>query len=354
MFEQFDNQVSKGISPVFIVFEAGPTHDGFETACRLVDVAVEAGADAVKFQTVNAMRLVPDPETMFTYRALIDKQTGESVEVSESLQKILLRRELSREEWQKLGQYCKGKGINFFSTASNLEELELLYGIGVDCVKIASGDINYHYFLRQAAKYPWIVQIDTGSATVGEVEEAVDVLERAGCKRIIINHCPSGYPARLDGINLRMLQTLKHMFPYPIAFSDHTPGGTMDVAAVSLGADMIEKTITLDRLIRSPEHIMSLEPEEAAGFVQMIRDVEQALGGGRKRLTDKELKTPSVARRSIVAAQDLPQDTILTQDMFEYARPGGGVPAHQDFLLLGKKLRVSRLKGERFTLSDVY
>jgi sialic acid synthase SpsE len=338
---------------VCIVFEAGPTHDGLQTACKLVDVAVEAGADAIKFQTVDAKRLVPDPSTMFTYNALVNKDTGESVEVTESLQEILQRRELSRDEWRELGRYCSDRGILFFSTATTASELELLAEIGADCVKIASGDITYHHFLRLAAQYSWTVQIDTGNATIAEVEEAVDVLERSGCRRIIINHCPSGYPARLESINLRIITTLKQMFPYPVAFSDHTPGATMDIAAVALGADMIEKTITLDRLIRSPEHIMSLEPHEAAGFVQTIRDVETGLGTPRKIKTTQELSVPSVAKRSVIAAADIEPGTTIEQVHLDYARPGDGIPANLDRLLLGKRASSFVAKGTKISFSDV-
>jgi sialic acid synthase SpsE len=338
---------------VCIVFEAGPTHDGLQTACKLVDVAVEAGADAIKFQTVDAKRLVPDPSTMFTYNALVNKDTGESVEVTESLQEILQRRELSRDEWRELGRYCSDRGILFFSTATTASELELLAEIGADCVKIASGDITYHHFLRLAAQYSWTVQIDTGNATIAEVEEAVDVLERSGCRRIIINHCPSGYPARLESINLRIITTLKQMFPYPVAFSDHTPGATMDIAAVALGVDMIEKTITLDRLIRSPEHIMSLEPHEAAGFVQTIRDVETGLGTPRKIKTTQELSVPSVVRRSIVAGRALKAGNVVKQEDLEYARPGGGISPDLDKLLIGRIVRRDIAQGERLDFADV-
>ncbi len=339
--------------PVCIVFEAGPTHHSLETALALADVAADAGADAVKFQILDAKRLVPSPDTMFSYDVLLDKATGATERVTESLQAILLRRELRTEEWRAVAEHCKKRGVTFFSTASTLEELQFLHELKVGCVKIASGDINYHHFLRQAAQFPWVVQIDTGSATLGEVERAVDVLEAAGCSNIIINHCPSGYPARLDGINLRVLTTLRQMFPYPVAFSDHTPGATMDIAAVALGAHMIEKTVTLDRTIRSPEHIMSLEPDDAAGFVRTIRDVEHALGNPRRIITAEERGKPPVARRSVVAKYALPPGKTLEQADLEYARPGDGIPAHLDGLVLGKKTRGPLVAGEKFRPEDV-
>lgn len=339
--------------PVCIVFEAGATHNGLESALALVDVAADAGADAVKFQMIDAKRLVPDASVMFTYDALLDKKTGAHESVTESLQLIITRRELTQEEWLTVIAHCHKRGIDFFSTATTEKEMDFLAAAGAASVKIASGDINYHHFIRSAAKYPWTVQIDTGNATIGEVEKAVDVLEAAGCAHIIINHCPSGYPARVDSINLRILTTLQQMFPYPVAFSDHTPGAVMDIAAVALGAHMIEKTITLDRSIRSPEHIMSLEPDEANAFVDTIRDVERALGRPRKTMSEEEYKRSSVARRSVVAARDLEPGAILTQEDICYVRPGEGIRADMDILLLSKQLRRRRVKGERFLLSDV-
>lgn len=344
-------RIGKG-EPTCIVFEAGATHDGLETAKKLVDIAAHTGADAIKFQMLDAKRLVPSAETMFSYDILCDKVTGKTEIITESLQAILLRRELSESEWTNLIAYCKQKKVLFFSTATTVEELKFLYNAGCDCVKIASGDINYHWFLRQAAHYPWIVQIDTGNATLGEVEQAVDVLEDAGCSRILINHCPSGYPAHLDGINLRILTTLQQMFPYPVAFSDHTSGVTMDIAAVSLGAHMIEKTITLDKCIRSPEHIMSLEPHEAKDFVQTIRELEIALGNTRRIMTHAELSRPPVARRSVVAAQDIPLGAVITQEMIDYVRPGDGLPAHLDWLVLNKVTVRSLQKGEKLQIDD--
>lgn len=349
----FDRSTASKNAPVSIVFEGGPTHDSLSTAKNLVDMAASAGADAIKFQILDAKRIVPSKETLFTYEVLKNKVTGKRESVTESLQEILTRRELTFPEWAELIAYCKTKNILFFSTISNTEEMKFIAEAGCSCVKICSGDINYHYLLKQAAQYPWAVQIDTGSATIGEVEQAVDVLETAGCTNIIINHCPSGYPACLESINLRTIQTLKQMFPYPIAFSDHSPGAIMDIAAVALGVDMLEKTITLDRCIRSPEHIMSLEPHEAAAFVQTIRDVEVALGNCRRIMTPEERALPPVTRRSVIAARDIAEGEILTQEMLDYARPGDGLPPHLDYLVLGKHCRVSLKQGERIYPSNV-
>ncbi len=339
--------------PVCIVFEAGATHYGLESALALVDMAVESKADAVKFQMVNVERLIPDASVMFEYQWLADKATKRVETITESLKEILKRRELKRAEWSKLIGYCKKRGILFFSTATHADEMAFLAENGADCIKIASADITFHHLLREAARYPWIVQIDTGNATIGEVEQAVDVLESAGTSRIIINHCPSGYPARLDAINLRVIQTLKTMFPYPVAFSDHSPGHDMDIAAIALGANMLEKTITLDKGIRSPEHIMSLEPQEGADFVRTVRQVEQALGKGRRPKTPEMVKSTLRGRRSIVAARDLAKGTVIAQEDLAYTRPGTGIQAQFDPLVLGRTLRHPIKAGQQLAWADL-
>lgn len=351
---KFSNKEIGNNHPVFIVLEAGPTHYSLESALSLVDVAAESGADAIKFQIGSAKKLIPDPTVMFTYTYLKNKSTGETEEISESLQEILLRRELTDREWKKVAQHCKEKNITFFATVFDVDNLPLLWELGVDCVKICSADINYHHLLREAAKYDWIVQIDTGGATIAEVEKAVFVLEEANCKKIIINHCPSGYPAHLESINLNVLTTLKQMFEYPIAFSDHNPGATMDIAATALGVNMLEKTITLDKTIRSPEHIMSLEPDEVKNFVQTIRDVEIALGATRRFMSQQEKNKLATIRRSIYAKQDIKKGTILTQEMFHYARPERGIPADLDYLLLGKTTTQDIKKGDAILIDTVH
>ncbi len=340
--------------PVFIVFEAGPTHDGLEAACRLIDVAADAGADAVKFQIVDADSLVPDRNLQFSYQYLCDRQTGQLETVSESLWEILKRRELSYEEWDQVIAHCRKRNIAFFSTATNAAELDYLASKGVETVKICSGDITYHHLLRLAAKQSWSVQVDTGGATLAEVEQGIEVLERAGCENIIINHCPSGYPARLESINLRVLSTLQYMYPqYVVAFSDHTQGRDMDVAAVALGAHMIEKTITLDRTIKSPEHVMSLEPHEAKAFVQAVRDVETGMGTPRRLMADAERKSREIARRSLYAARSLEIGTILSASDISYARPGGvGISAEMDSMVLGKEIKKNVNEGAPLAFAD--
>lgn len=338
--------------PVFIVFEAGATHDGLNTAKKLVDVASEAGADAVKFQMLNPDKLVSSKEVLFTYTILNDKNTGQTENVTEPLQDILHRRYLTFDEFSELIDYCREKQIGFFSTVTSEEEVEFLRSKNVEMVKICSGDITYHKLLKLVAKHDWIVQIDTGSSTISEVEEAIDVLEKNGCHKIIINHCPSGYPAEVEAINLRVIETLNTMFPYPVAFSDHSPGWDMDIAAVSLGVTMVEKNITLDRTIRSPEHIMSLEPDDAKTFVQTMRLLEKALGSTRRLMTEEERKRHLVARRSLYLAKDIRKGEIITEQAMEYMRPGDGIPANLDYLVIGRKAVKDLKKGHKITFGD--
>ncbi|MGD8272825.1 MAG: N-acetylneuraminate synthase family protein [Desulfobacterales bacterium] len=346
-----DKKIGCG-QPVYIVFEAGPTHDGFETAKKLVDMAAEAGADAIKFQILRAEKIVSSRDVQFSYTRLVNEKTQELEEVTEPLLDILQRREMKWEEWTALIKYCRKKGIEFFSTATDEEELSFLNANSVNTVKICSGDVNYHYFLRQAAQYKWSIQLDTGASSLGEIETAIDVLQSEGCHNIIINHCPSGYPAHLESINLRVIQTLKQMFPYPVAFSDHSPGFEMDIAAVAMGANMIEKTITLDRTIRSPEHIMSLNPESCQSFVETIRDLEIAQGATRRVLSEEEKLKCINIRRSLFAACKIKKGEQLTQSMIHYARPGDGIPANLDYTVIGREAKKDIMKGTKLHIDD--
>ncbi len=347
-----ENREIGPLHPVYIVFEAGPTHDGLQTAKKLVDVAVNAGANAIKFQLLDADKMVSGNDVMFSYNRLVSKETRAVEEVTEPLLDILKRRQMERDEWKELIDYCRKREITFFSTATSKDELEFLSSKDIGTVKICSGDVNYNALIRQAARYQWSVQLDTGSSSIGEVEAAVDILEHAGCNQVIINHCPSGYPARLESINLRVIPTLLKMFPYPVAFSDHTSGRDMDIAAVALGASMIEKTITLDRTVRSPEHIMSLEPEEAESFVNAIRDVETALGFTRRIVTSEERKQKDIIRRSLFAACDIKKGDILVQEMLAYSRPGDGIPADMDKHYIGLRINKDIPAATKLSFED--
>lgn len=303
-----------------VVFEAGPTHTGFDSAKRLALHAYEAGADAIKFQMIDADRLIAEP-VMFSYDILTND--GQET-IEEPLHDILRRRMLKPEEWAALKTYCDALGLEFFITVGFGEDVDFAAEIGCKALKIASGDVNYPQLLRKAARSGLQVQLDTGNATLGEIEAAVDLVT-THTDDIVIHHCPSGYPARLEGINLNVIPTLKRMFPYPIGFSDHSPGWDMDIAAIALGADLVEKTITEDRRQRSCEHIMSLEPEDMRAFVEAMHAVETAMGSTRRVMTDAEKKNRQKVRRSAFVRSPHEQGTQIANLDIEFRRPGGGI-----------------------------
>lgn len=339
--------------PCFITFEAGATHSGVEYAKQLVKLASQAGADAVKFQIFDVDRLVSDKQQLFSYKVLVDRESGQTEEVQEPLYDILLRRSLSREEWQAVKATADEENLAFFATVGFPEDIELLQELGCHSIKIASSDVNHHPLIRKAAQTGMCIQLDTGNSTIGEVEEAVDLILGEGNENIIIHQCPSGYPARLESINLRIIPTLKQMFQVPVAYSDHTPGWDIDIAAVALGANLVEKTITLDRTTRSVEHIFSLEPEDMKQFVQTIRNVETALGRPRRLMTDTERKKRLATRRSCFYKTSIHPGEILTEEMFDYRRPGYGISPSEAVKLIGRRIRRECPEGKQVEWIDV-
>jgi sialic acid synthase SpsE len=340
--------------PCFITFEAGPTHDGLDSAKRLVSLAAEAGADAIKFQIFDPDKLVADKTMPFSYEVLLDRENGRTETITEPLYDILVRRYLQPEEWREVKRHSDSVGLAFFATVGFEEDILLLEELGCDSVKIASADVNHWPLIRRVARTGMCVQLDTGNATIGEVENAVEVCRNEGNEDIILHNCPSGYPARLESINLRLIPTLKRMFPeYPIAYSDHTPGWEMDVAAVALGANLVEKTITTDRTIRSVEHIFSLEPGEMEGFVQVIRDVETALGRSRRVLHPEERERRKIGRRSAFLKQAVRQGSKVTLDDIEFRRPGYGIAPDVMESLIGLSYARDLTAGHRLSLSDL-
>lgn len=340
--------------PCFITFEAGPTHSGVESAKRLIDRAAESGASAIKFQVTNPERLVADRKQLFTYKVLVDRQTGAEETVSEPLYDLLMRRYLTHDQWREVKAHADASGLAFFATAGFDEDIRFLAEMGCDSIKVASADVTHLPLLQFVARTGMAVQLDTGNATLGEIERAVDTILAAGNERIIIHQCPSGYPARLESINLRIITTLKQMFPnLAVAFSDHTPGWEMDVAAVALGADLLEKTITEDRMTRSVEHVMSLEPQEMNAFVRTIREVETALGSTRRIMSVEEREKANMVRRSVFIKNDAVAGTPLAQVEIEFRRPGNGIPVEQFEFIRDALLRHDLAAGHKLTMADL-
>lgn len=339
--------------PCFITFEAGATHTGVESAMELIDIAAGSGADAVKFQIFDPARLVADKKQLFSYDILLDRKTGATQTVEESLYEILARRYLDRDDWRKVKAHADSRGLAFFATVGFEEDADFVKELGCDSIKIGSSDVNHLPLIVHAAKTGLCIQLDTGNATIGEIEAAVDAVYATGNRRIIVHQCPSGYPARIPSIQLRMIPAMKAIFDFPIAYSDHTPGWEMDVAAVALGANLVEKTITLDRTARSPEHIFSLEKQEAAEFVGIIRDVELAMGDPRRVMTAEQLQKRKMTRRSAFIKSPKKQGEVLAEADIEFRRPGTGISPLEYEALPGMTLLRDVDAGEMLRWTDL-
>lgn len=350
----FGNRKLGDDHPCFITFEAGATHDGVDSAMALIRLAAEAGADAVKFQIFDPDKLVADKTLPFTYEILGDRKTGKTLTITEPLYDILCRRCLAPDQWKMIKRFSDSLGLAFFATVGFEEDIVLLTELNCDSIKIASADVGHWPLIRMAARTGMCIQLDTGNASLGEVELAVDICNQEGNHNIIIHNCPSGYPARLESINLKMITTLKQMFPcYPIAYSDHTPGWKMDVAAVALGANLVEKTITLDRSIRSTEHVFSLEPSEMKGFVKTIREVEIAMGNPRRVLSIEEKQKRKNVRRSTFLRQGVKKGDRLCLDHVEFRRPGFGISPKKFESLVGMKFAWDLVSGHLLDFKDL-
>lgn len=306
---------------VFIIAEAGVNHNGsMEIAKRLVDVAVNAGADAVKFQTFKASNLV----SKFAQKAEYQKQT---TDIDETQFEMIKRLELSAEEHQELIGYCQRKNIEFLSTPFDHESIDLLHGLGLSKFKIASGEITNLPYLRHIGRLNKEVILSSGMATLGEIESAINVLTQSGCQRsnITVLHANTEYPTPMQDVNLRAMQTLGRAFDLPYGYSDHTNGIEIAIAAVALGASVIEKHFTLAKTMAGPDHQASLEPHELAAMVAAIRNIEVALGSAIKRPSPSELKNKEVARKSLVAKMAIKRGETFTEKNVTVKRPGTGI-----------------------------
>lgn len=314
----------------FIIAEAGVNHNGsFELAKQLVDKAVWAGADCIKFQTFNSKNLVSKNAQKAEYQ----KKTTDS---SESQLDMLKKLELSKEEFIKLRNYCNQKGIMFLSTPFDLESIDFLASIGVKTWKVPSGEITNYPFLRAIGKRKESVIMSTGMCTLEEVRDAIKVLKDFGTKDITLLHCTTEYPAPYDSVNLKAMLTLQNEFGFNVGYSDHTNGIEVPVAAVAMGASVIEKHFTLDKNMEGPDHKASLEPDELKLMVQSIRNVEFALGDGKKQPSDAEKKNIVIARKSIVAACDIKKGEKFTEENLTAKRPGNGISPMNWAEVMGK------------------
>jgi N-acetylneuraminate synthase len=313
---------------------------------RLVDAAIEAGADAVKFQTFTAERLVTPKAPKADYQAAV-------TDAAESQSAMLRKLELSREAHVRLFEYAGRRGITFLSTPFDEQSADLLDDLGVPLFKIASGEITNLPLLEHVARKRKPMIVSTGMSTLEEVGEAVRVIHKAGCPALTLLHCTSNYPADPAESNLNAMITMRQAFDLPVGYSDHTPGIEVAVAAVALGASVLEKHLTLSREMPGPDHRASLEPGDFAAMVRAVRSVETALGDGVKRPMESERNTRAIARRSLVAATDLPAGTVLQAHHLAARRPGLGLPPGELARLVGRRLTKSLQADDMINWSDV-
>lgn len=304
-----------------IIAEAGVNHNGdMDLARSLIDAAAQAGADLVKFQTFRADRLV----TASAAKAEYQKRT---TDMAESQYAMLRKLELNRAMHELLMAHCQKRQIGFFSTGFDIPSLDLLRELGLERFKIPSGEITNLPYLRHLGAFGKPLILSTGMATLGEVEAALAVLETAGTPRqhVTVLHCNTEYPTPMQDVNLRAMLSIRDAFGVAIGYSDHTAGIEIPIAAVALGATVIEKHLTLDRHLPGPDHKASLEPAEFAVMVQAIRHIEQALGDGIKRPSPSEIVNKPVARKSLVAARPIRAGERFTPENVTVKRPGTGI-----------------------------
>lgn len=325
---------------VFVIAEAGVNHNGsLDIAKRLVDVAVESGADAVKFQTFKAY----EANSIYTMKTEYQKlNTNMDEEQLEMVRKL----ELPFEQFVEIKNYCRDRGIIFLSTPDGEESLKFLMSLDIPLIKVSSTDATNHIFLKKIGETMKPILLSTGMCTLGEVEKALEILNYSGNNNITLLHCTTDYPTNFNDVNLKALVTMKEAFKIPVGFSDHTVGNEAAVAAVALGAELIEKHITLSHDMNGPDHKASSTPEEFRVYVNSIRNTERLLGSGIKRPTMREMTIMKDVRRSIVAAFEIKAGTKLTGEMLLIKRPAFGIKPEFIDIVIGRELKKDLMPDE--------
>ncbi len=322
--------------PCFIIAEAGSNHNrDFDNAKKLVDVAVEAGADAVKFQIFSAEAIYSKKTPMASYL-----KKGNLTKDNETLWDLIKRIEIPRHWTPDLKAYCDKKGIMFLSTPFDLKAVDELEAAGVEAYKVASFEITHLPMLRKISATGKPIILSTGMASLEDIEVALAAIREGGSSQVALLHCAIAYPPRYEDINLRAMDTMKQAFQVPVGFSDHTMGHVTDVAAVARGACIIEKHFTLSRNQEGPDHPFSLEPAELKEMITAIRQTEKILGTPFKYHTEAENELYRIARRSLVAAMAIPAGTVITEDMLAVKRPGFGIPVRHMNIVVGRTAKV--------------
>jgi len=330
---------------VFIIAEAGVNHNGDKKlAYKLIDAAKEAGVDAIKFQTFKTEKILTKNVDMANYQK---NNTGKFESQFEMIKKL----ELSYKDFKDLKAYCDEIGILFLSTPDEEESLNFLCDeLNISYIKVGSGEINNFPFLKMIAKKNKPIIMSTGMATLSEVEKALNVIYEVNKNaEIYLLHCTTNYPTPFEEVNLRAMLTLKEAFKLPVGYSDHTLGIEIPIAAVAMGAQIIEKHFTLDKNLPGPDHKASLEPNELKEMVRAIRNVEKALGDGIKKPNKSEMEIMKVVRKKLVAARDIEKGEIITENDIMVKRANEGLSPEYYEIIIGKRLLKSIKEDEGFT-----
>jgi N,N'-diacetyllegionaminate synthase len=315
-----------------IIAEAGVNHNGdINLAKELINIAADAGADIVKFQTFKADSLASKKAKKARYQI-------ENTSKNESQVEMLNRLELSKKMHQELISYCKLKKIDFFSSAFDIESLKLLKSLGLNYFKIPSGEITNLPYLKLVGSFAKPIIMSTGMATIDEIKDAMNILEISGTSKqdITILHCNTEYPTPLNDVNLKAMTTIKDIFNVNVGYSDHTLGIEIAIAAVALGAKVIEKHFTIDRNLKGPDHKASLEPQELNQMIKSIRNIEKAIGDGVKRPSASEINNKLIVRKSLVASKFIKAGELFSVDNVTSKRPGTGISPMKFTNIIGK------------------
>lgn len=322
-----------GRDRTLIIAEAGVNHNGdIELAKQMVIKAKEAGADIIKFQTANIASLASKHAQMAQYQK---DNTGKDQSQIKMLEDLVL----SHNEFKELSLFCEKNGISFLSTPFDLDSIDFLNGLGCNMWKIPSGEITDLPYLVKIAKLGQPIIMSTGMCNMTEVKDAVDCLKSNGAKDISLLHCTTEYPAPFDEINLLAMNTIRKEFGLPVGYSDHSRGIEVPIAAVAMGACIIEKHFTLSKDMPGPDHKASLEPQELSDMISGIRNVEMAIGSAEKKITKSEMRNRSVARKSIVAKTEIKKGDLLTEANITTKRPGDGISPMKWFEVIGTKAK---------------
>ncbi|MEA4804379.1 N-acetylneuraminate synthase [Acetobacterium wieringae] len=332
---------------VFIIAEAGVNHNGdMNLAKKLIDMAADCGANAIKFQTFKA----EESTGIFAEKALYQQKNDKTLETQ---YEMLKRLELPFDQFNDLKNYCKKKNIMFISTPDGVESLALLVDINVELIKIGSTEITNMEFLKKIAKTGKKLVLSTGMSTLGEVEKAIEVIYKTGNHDLRLMHCTTDYPTKVEDVNINAMVTMRQAFKLPVGYSDHTEGFEAAVAAVALGAEFLEKHITLDRTMKGPDHNASMNPKEFKEYVQYVRNTEKLLGDGIKKPTKNELANLKNIRRKIVAARDIKKDEMMCEEMIALKRSDSGICAEYSEFVVGRRLKNEKKRDQAINWEDI-